>query len=142
MHIEFIRNLHIYKKLLRQNLNTFRNVKYSKRKMCSRKLSRVPWTVRRSNQSILKEMNPEYSLEVLMLKLQYSATWCEELALWKRPSCLERLWQEEKGTTEDKMVGWHPWLNWLEFKWTQWDGERQGSLACCSLWGFKELDTT
>ena len=73
MDIKFIRNLHIHKKLLRQNLNTFRNVKYSKREMCSRKLSRVPWTARRSNQSILKEMNPEYSLkgQILKLKLQY-----------------------------------------------------------------------
>ena len=97
------------------------------------RLLRVPWTAKRSNPSIPKEINPEYSLEVLMLTLQYSATWCEDLTLWKRSSGWERLWQEEKRTTEDKMVGWHPWLNWLEFKWTQWDGKRQGSLACCSL---------
>ena len=53
---------------------------------CWRRLLRVPWTARRSNQSILKEISPEYSLEGLMLKLklQYLATWCEELTHWKR----------------------------------------------------------
>ena len=45
---------------------------------------RVPWTARRSNQSILKEINPEYSLEGLMLKLQYFGPRCEELTHWKR----------------------------------------------------------
>ena len=60
---------------------------------CWRKLLRVLWTARRSNQSILKEISPEYSLEGLMLKLklQYLATWCGELTHWKRPWCLERL---------------------------------------------------
>ena len=60
---------------------------------CWRKLLRVPWTARRSNQSILKEINPEYSLERLMwkLKLQYLATWWEEPSHWKRPWCWERL---------------------------------------------------
>ena len=56
---------------------------------CWRRLLRVPWTARRSNQSILKEISPEYSLEGLMLKLklQYLATWCEELTYLKRPWC-------------------------------------------------------
>ena len=54
-------------------------------------LFRVPWTARRWNQSILKEIYPEYSLEELMLKLQYLATWCEEPTNWKRPWCWERL---------------------------------------------------
>ena len=58
-----------------------------------RRLLRVPWTVRRSNQSILKEVSPEYSLEGLMLKpkLQYFGTWCKELTHLKRPWCWERL---------------------------------------------------
>ena len=56
-----------------------------------RRLLRVPWTARTSNQSILKEINPEYSLEGLMLKLQYFGPWCEELTDWKRPWCWERL---------------------------------------------------
>ena len=50
--------------------------------------------------------------------------------------------QEEKGTTEDKMVGWHHQLNGHEFEQAPGDGEGQGSLACCSPWGRKELDTT
>ena len=50
--------------------------------------------------------------------------------------------QEEKGTTEDKMVGWHHWLNGCEFEQAQGDGEGQGSLACCSLWSLRELNTT
>ena len=57
-----------------------------------RRLLRVPWTARRSNQSILKEISPVYSLEGLILKpkLQYFATWCEELTHWKRPWCWQR----------------------------------------------------
>ena len=60
---------------------------------CWRRLSRVPWTARRSNQSILKEINPECSLEGLMLKLQPNAlaTGCEELTHLERPCCWERL---------------------------------------------------
>ena len=50
--------------------------------------------------------------------------------------------QEEKGTTEDEMVGWHHWLNGLEFEQTLGDREGQRSLASCSPWGHKELDTT
>ena len=59
---------------------------------CGRRLLRVPWTARRSNQSILKETNPEYSLEGLMLKLklQYFGHWCEEMTHWKRPWCWKR----------------------------------------------------
>ena len=60
---------------------------------CWRRLLRAPWTARRSNQSILKEISPGYSLEglLLKLKLQYLATWCEELTPWRRPRCWERL---------------------------------------------------
>ena len=50
--------------------------------------------------------------------------------------------KEEKGVTEDKMVGWHRWLNGHEFEQTPGDGEGQGSLVCCSLWDRKESDTT
>ena len=50
--------------------------------------------------------------------------------------------QEEKGMTEDKMVGWHHWLNGHGFGWTRGVGDGQGGLACCSSWGHKELDTT
>ena len=50
--------------------------------------------------------------------------------------------QEEKGTMEDEMVGWHPQLNGHGFVWTPRFGGGQGGLACCSLWGHKEVDTT
>ena len=50
--------------------------------------------------------------------------------------------QEEKGTTEDEMAGWHHWLDGHEFEWTPGDGDGQGGLACCDSWGRKELDTT
>ena len=83
---------------------------------CWRRLLRVPWTARRSNQSILKENSPEYSLEGLMLKLKLLwPTWCEELIHLKRPWCEKDWRQEEEGTTEDEMVGWCHWLNGHEF---------------------------
>ena len=50
--------------------------------------------------------------------------------------------QEEKGTTEDEMAGWHHWLNGCESEWTLGAGDGQGGLACCDSWGHKELDTT
>ena len=59
-----------------------------------RRLLRIPWTARRSNQSVLKEINPEYSLEGLMLKL---ATWYKEQTHWKRPWCWERLKAKGEG---------------------------------------------
>ena len=85
---------------------------------CWRRLLRVPWIARRSNQSILKEISPEHSLEGLMLKWNSSilATWCEELTHWKRPWCWERLKAEEKGKTEDETIGWHHQLYGHEFK--------------------------
>ena len=83
-----------------------------------RRLLRVPWTVRRSNQSILKEVSPEYSLEELMLKLklQYLGTWCEELTHWNRPCCWERL--KAGGEGDDR--GWDGWmasLTWWTWVW-------------------------
>ena len=74
---------------------------------CWRRLLRVPWTARRSSQSILREISPEYSLEGLMLMLKFStlATWWEELTHLKRPWFWERL--KVGGATEDEMVGWH-----------------------------------
>ena len=50
--------------------------------------------------------------------------------------------QEEKGTTEDEMAGWHHWLNGREFEWTPGVGDGPGGLACCNSWGHKESDTT
>ena len=76
---------------------------------CWRRLLRVPWTARRSNQSIQKEISPEYSLEGLMLKLKlqhFGATSCEELTHWKRPWCLEGFWTGGEG--DDR--GWNGWI--------------------------------
>ena len=50
--------------------------------------------------------------------------------------------QEEKGTTEDEMAGWHHWLDGRESEWTPGVGDGQGGLACCDSWGRKESDTT
>ena len=111
---------------------------------CWRRLLRVPWTARRSNQSILKEISRWCSLEGLMLKLklQYLATWREKLTHWKNPDAGRDWGQEEKWMTEDEMVGWHHALNGHEFGWTPGVGDGQGSLACCSPWGHKESDMT
>ena len=70
---------------------------------------RVPWTARRSNQSILKEIFPEYSLEGLMLKLklQYFGHLMRRADKLEKTLILGKNRQEEKGTTEDEMVGWH-----------------------------------
>ena len=61
---------------------------------------------------------------------------------WKRPWCWENWRREEKGTTEDEMVGWHHWLNGHEFEQTSGVGDGRWSLVCCSPWGHKESDTT
>ena len=62
--------------------------------------------------------------------------------LWKAPDAGKDWGQEEKGTTEDEMVGWHHRLNGHGFGWTLGVCDRQGSLACCSSWGCQELDMT
>ena len=109
-----------------------------------RRLLRVPWTARRSNQSILKEMSPGCSLEGLMLKLN-SNTWPPDVKSWltgKDPDAGRDWGQEEKGTTEDEMVGWHHWLNGHGFGWVLGVGDGQGGLACCIPWSCKMLDMT
>ena len=89
---------------------------------CWRRLLRVPWTARRSNQSILKEISPEYSLEGLMLKLKLKlATWCEELTHLERPWCWERL----KAGGEGNDRGWDGWMASLT-RWT-WVSVNSGS---------------
>ena len=90
---------------------------------CWRRLLRVPWTARKSNQSILKEINPEYSLEVLMLKRSSNtlATWHEKLTHWKRPWCWERLRVVGEGDNRE----WNGWMA-SPTRWT-WVWESSGS---------------
>ena len=102
-----------------------------------------------SKQSILKEISPEYLLEGLMLKLKFQLEF--QIPIWppdgknwltgKDPDAGKNWGQEEKGMTEDEMVGWHHWLG-PEFEQAPGVGDGQGSLACCSPWGCKESDTT
>ena len=105
---------------------------------CRRRLFRVLWTPRRSNQSILKEISPEYSLEGLMLKLKllYLATWCEELTHLKRPWCWERLTAEGEGDNR----GWDCWMaSPIQWTWVWvnsrnwWRKRRPGMLQSMGL---------
>ena len=105
---------------------------------CCRRLLRVPWTARRSNQSILKVISPEYSLEGLMLKLKTPILRppdAKKWLIWKDPDAGKNWRQEEKGTTEDEMVGWHHWLDGDEFEQSPEVGYGQGGLVCSSPWG-------
>ena len=112
---------------------------------CWRRLLRVPWTARRSKQSILKEISCEYSLEGLMLKLklQYFGhqMWRTDF-LEKNPDAGKDWRKEEKRMTDDEMVGWHHWLDVHEFEQPLGISDGQGSLVCCSPWSIKESDTT
>ena len=111
---------------------------------CWRRLLRVPWTARRSNQSILKEISPEYSLEGLMLKLKLQFF----VHLMRRPDSLEKTLM--LGKIEDRWKRGQQRMRRLDGITDSmdislsklWDGEEQGSLVCCSLWGRKESGTT
>ena len=107
---------------------------------------RGPWTARRSNQSILKEISPEQSLEGLMLRLkvQYFGHLIQRTDSLQKtdPDAGRGLRQEEKGTTEDEMVGWHHRLDGHEFAQAPGVGDGQGGLSCCRPCSHNELDTT
>ena len=113
---------------------------------CWGRLLRVPWTARRSNESILKEISLEYSLEGLMLKLKFQYFGHP----MRRTDSLEKslmLGKMEGGrgrgrADRGEMVGWHHQLNGHEFKQAPGVGDGQGSLACCSPWGLQESDMT
>ena len=111
---------------------------------CWRRLLRISWTTR-SNQSILKEISPEYSLEGLMLKLkrQYSGHLMQSADSLEKTLMLGGIeGRRKKGMTEDEMVGWHHRLDGHEFEQALGVGDGQGSLACCSPWGLKVSDVT
>ena len=110
---------------------------------CWRRLSRVPWTARRSNQSILKEINPGCSLEgpMLKLKVQYFGH------LMRRVDSLEKTLM--RGGIGDRRRRGGQRMRWLDgitdlmySGWIPGVGDGQGGLACCSSWGCKESDTT
>ena len=106
---------------------------------------RVPWTATRSNQSILKEISPGSSLEGLMLnlKLQYFGHLMRRDDSFEKTLMLGKIeGKEEKGTTDDEMVGWHHRIDGRGFGLAPGVGDGQGGLACCGSWGHKESDTT
>ena len=111
---------------------------------CWRRLLRVPWTARRSNQSILKEISPGISWEGMMLKLkvQYFGHLMRRVDSLEKTLMLRGIGAGGKGTIEDEMAGWHCWLDGRESEWTLGVGDGQGGLACCDSWGRKESDTT
>ena len=87
---------------------------------------------------------PWCSLEGMMLKLK-PVLWPPHAKSWLigKDSDAGRDWgQEEKGTTEDEMAGWHHWLDGREFEWTLGVADGQTGLACCDSWGYQESDTT
>ena len=97
---------------------------------CWRRLLKVPWTARRSNQSILKEINPEYSLEGLMLKLklQYFGHLMQRADSSEKTLMLRKIeGRRRRGMTEDETAGWHHWLSGYEFEQTSGDSEGQGA---------------
>ena len=109
-----------------------------------RRLLRVPWTARRSNQSILKEVSPGCSLEGLnlKLKLQYFGHLMRRADSFEKTLMLGKIVGRRRRGWQDEMVGWHHQVNGCGFGWTSGVGDGQGGLTCCSPWGCKEVDTT
>ena len=111
---------------------------------CWRKFLRVLWTARRSNQSINPRRNQSWIFigktdpEAPILWPPDAKNWL----IWKDPDAGKDWRQEEKGATEDEMVGWYHGLNGHEFEQTLGDGWRTGKPGCCSPWGRKEMDTS
>ena len=102
---------------------------------------RLPWTTRRSNQLLLKEISPKYSLEglILKLKLQYFGHLMQRTDSLEKTVKLGKIeGRRRRGLTEDEMVGWHHQLNGHEFEQTLGDSEGQGSLIFWSPWGCKQ----
>ena len=103
---------------------------------CWRRLLRVPWTARRSNQSILKMKSwvfigrTDAEAETPILWPPDAKSWL----IWKDPDA-GKDWGWEKGMTEDEMVGWHHWLNGHGFGWTPGVGDGQRGLTCYGSWG-------
>ena len=92
----------------------------------------------KGNQSWIFIGRTDVKAEAPILRLPDAKNWL----IWKDPDAGRDWGQEEKGTTEDEMAGWHHRLNGHEFEWTLEVGDGQGGLACCDSWGRKESDTT
>ena len=112
---------------------------------CWRRLLRVPWTTRRSNpvhpkgdQSWMFIGRTYAEAETPILGVPHAKNWL----IGKDPDAGRNWEQEEKGTSEDEMHGWHHRLNGREFEWTPGVGGGQGGLVCCETWGHKESDMT
>ena len=96
-----------------------------------------PWTARRFNQSILKEISPGCSLEGLMLRLQYFGHLMRRADACEKTLMLGKIGGRRRRGQQDEMVGWHHRFNGHEFEQAPRAGDGQGSLACCSPWGHK-----
>ena len=112
---------------------------------CWRRLLTVPWTARRSNQSILEGNKHWIFIGRTDVEAEAPILWPPDGKGWltgKDPDAGKDWGQEENRMTEDEVVGWHHQLNRHEFEQTARDSKKQGSLAWGSSWGRKELDTT
>ena len=106
--------------------------------LCWRRLLRVPWTARRSNQSILKEINPRIFIGNTDARAEAPILWPLDVKSWligKDPDAGKDWGQEKKGSTEDEMLGWHHQLSEHESEQTLGDSEGQRSLVHCSQRG-------
>ena len=120
------------KKAQRQRIDAFE-------RWCWKRLLRVPWTTRRSSQSILKEIGPGCSLEGMMLglKLQYFGHLMRRVDSLEKTLMLGGIGGRRK--RGQQRMRWHHWLDGHEFEWT---GDGQRGLACCDSWDHKKSDTT
>ena len=113
---------------------------------CWRRLLRVPWTDckeielvhSKGDQSWVFIGRTDVEADTPILWPPDAKSWL----IWKDSDAGKDWGQEEKGMTEDEMVGWHHWLNGRGFGWTPGVGDGQGGLVFCSSWGHKELDVT
>ena len=103
------------------------------------KILRVPWTARRSNQSILKENQSWIFIGRTEAEAETSILWPPDAKIWLTEKDIDagKNWRQEKGRTEDEMVGWHHCLNGREFEQAPGVGDGQWSLVCCSPWGHR-----
>jgi len=112
---------------------------------CWRRLLRVPWSAKeiksvdpKGNQSWIFIERTDIEVETPIFWPPDAKNWL----IWKDPDAGKDWRQDEKGMTDDEILGWHHRLNGHEFELASGVGDGQGSLACCSPWGCKKLDTT